>query len=67
MNLIIKVDDSVICDETIEDDYFLESDYKYDEFKRGKSNIEVFINNIQIEPSYIDKFKENCRISKIVE
>ena len=71
LDILIKVIERGILKKEIkyqttnEEYVFLESSFKYSDFKDNNINIEIFLNDVNIKQEYISKLKENCKITKI--
>jgi len=63
MSLKIKIDDLIIYDSLINDDLYLETDYKYEDFRTGKFDVSIIIDDVLLDFKLINKLKENCRIT----
>jgi len=63
ISLKLKVDDIIIYDDMIDDDLYLESNYKYSDFKDGKIKVKVYVDGEEIESRLINQLKQNCRIT----
>lgn len=63
ININIFIDDNLYYEGKIADNYFyLASDYQYDRFIKNEISIRIIVNDLEINPEYLSKLKENCRI-----
>jgi len=63
MTLKIQIDDIVVYNDLIDVDFYLESDYRYSDFKDGKIDVKIYVDNDEIDSRYINLLKQNCRIT----
>lgn len=62
ISLKIEIDDVAIYDNIINDDLYLETEYKYSQFKDSKLNINIIIDDESIDFKLLNNLKQNCRI-----
>ena len=63
MSLKIQIDNLIIYDNLIEDDFYLESSYYYNDFKDSKIGIKIYVDDEEIDPKNINKLKQYCGIA----